>query len=87
MEASHFPLRMKYLLGPAAELQAPKSGERGYINVRLDSHKMELKMSSTISLSNFIEDEIIPEAVPMHITISDLELTLQVKYNALYLDM
>ncbi|KAL5007583.1 hypothetical protein ScPMuIL_016389, partial [Solemya velum] len=77
LEASHFPLRMKYLLGPAAELQAPKSGERGYINVRLDSHKMELKMSSTISLSNFIEDEIIPEAVPMHITISDLELTLQ----------
>ncbi|KAJ8298803.1 hypothetical protein KUTeg_022863 [Tegillarca granosa] len=73
----NYPVKLKFVSGPGAEVEAHKGEESGYMDVKADSCTLEFTMSSLANLSTFVEDEKISDTLPMHLSVTDLGLTLK----------
>lgn len=65
--------------GPCAAAHSPLAERNGFLRLLLHSCCTELCMSSLTSLGPFLEDEIIPEVIPMEIEVVDAKITLKVR--------
>ncbi|NXX98444.1 URFB1 protein, partial [Centropus bengalensis] len=63
--------------GPAAAVRSPLAVQNGFLHVLVHSYTAELFMSSLTNLGPFLEDEIIPEVIPMEIEVVDAKITLK----------
>ncbi|NXS53270.1 URFB1 protein, partial [Brachypteracias leptosomus] len=64
-------------VGPSAAVHSPLAAQNGFLQLLLHSYTAELFMSSLTSLGPFLEDEIIPEVIPMEIEVVDAKITLK----------
>lgn len=65
--------------GPSAAAHSPLAERNGFLQVLLHSRSTELCTSCLTSLAPFLEDEIIPEVIPMEIEVVDAKITLKVR--------
>lgn len=65
--------------GPCAAAHSPLAERNGFLRMLLHSLSTELCMSCLTSLGPFLEDEIIPEVIPMEIEVVDAKITLKVR--------
>lgn len=65
--------------GPCAATHSPLAERNGFLRVLLHSRSTELCTSCLTSLGPFLEDEIIPEVIPMEIEVVDAKITLKVR--------
>lgn len=65
-------------VGPGAAVHSPLAVQNGFLHLLVHSYTAELFMSSLTSLGPFLEDEIIPEVIPMEIEVVDAKITLKV---------
>ncbi|NXF32488.1 URFB1 protein, partial [Nyctibius bracteatus] len=63
--------------GPNAAVHSPLAVRNGFLHMLLHSYTAELFMSSLTNLGPFLEDEIIPEVIPMEIEVVDAKITLK----------
>ncbi|XP_039421181.1 UHRF1-binding protein 1 [Corvus cornix cornix] len=63
--------------GPCAATHSPLAERNGFLRMLLHSRSTELCTSCLTSLGPFLEDEIIPEVIPMEIEIVDAKITLK----------
>uniref|UniRef100_A0A8C5T3D7 UHRF1 binding protein 1 n=1 Tax=Malurus cyaneus samueli TaxID=2593467 RepID=A0A8C5T3D7_9PASS len=63
--------------GPSAAAHSPLAERNGFLWMLLRSLSTELCMSCLTSLGPFLEDEIIPEVIPMEIEVVDAKITLK----------
>ncbi|NXS13965.1 URFB1 protein, partial [Neodrepanis coruscans] len=63
--------------GPGAAVHSPLAPQSGFLRVLLHSCCTELCMSSLTGLGPFLEDEVIPEVIPMEIEVVDAKITLK----------
>ncbi|XP_068275265.1 bridge-like lipid transfer protein family member 3A [Nyctibius grandis] len=64
-------------VGPSAAVHSPLAVQNGFLRMLLHSYTAELFMSSLTNLGPFLEDEIIPEVIPMEIEVVDAKITLK----------
>ncbi|KAM9369413.1 bridge-like lipid transfer protein family member 3A isoform 1-T1 [Phaethornis superciliosus] len=64
-------------VGPKAALHSPLAVQNGFLQLLLHSYTAELFMSFLTNLGPFLEDEIIPEVIPMEIEVVDAKITLK----------
>ena len=74
------PIKLRYSLGPAAETLAPTAGKLGYLEIDICRLRTMLLMSSMTNLVDLIEDEVIPDAMPMRILVRKVDITLKVRH-------
>lgn len=65
--------------GPRAAAHSPLAKRNGFLQLLLHSLATELCTSCLTSLGPFLEDEIIPEVIPMEIEVVDAKITLKVR--------
>ncbi|NWZ17418.1 URFB1 protein, partial [Agelaius phoeniceus] len=63
--------------GPRAAALSPLAEHNGFLQLLLHSQATELCTSCLASLGPFLEDEIIPEVIPMEIEVVDVKITLK----------
>ncbi|NWS13864.1 URFB1 protein, partial [Pachyramphus minor] len=63
--------------GPAAAAHSPLAERNGFLRVLLQGCNTQLCMSSLTSLGPFLEDEIVPEVIPMEIEVVGAKITMQ----------
>ncbi|NWQ59589.1 URFB1 protein, partial [Neopipo cinnamomea] len=63
--------------GPAAAAHSPLAERNGFVRVLLRGCHTQLCVSSLTSLGPFLEDEIVPEVIPMEIEVVDAKITMQ----------
>ncbi|XP_064491851.1 bridge-like lipid transfer protein family member 3A [Pseudopipra pipra] len=63
--------------GPAAAAHSPLAERNGLLRVLLRGCHTQLCTSSLTGLGPFLEDEIIPEVIPMEIEVVDAKITMQ----------
>ncbi|KFO80919.1 UHRF1-binding protein 1, partial [Cuculus canorus] len=64
-------------VGPAAAVHSPLAVQNGFLHMLVHSYTAELFMSFLTNLGPFLEDEIIPEVIPMEIEVVDAKITLK----------
>ncbi|KFQ89398.1 UHRF1-binding protein 1, partial [Phoenicopterus ruber ruber] len=64
-------------LGPDAAVHSPLAVQNGFLHMLVHSYTAELFMSFLTNLAPFLEDEIIPEVIPMEIEVVDAKITLK----------
>ncbi|XP_075578666.1 bridge-like lipid transfer protein family member 3A [Pelecanus crispus] len=64
-------------VGPAAAVHSPLAVQNGFLHMLVHSYTAELFMSFLTNLGPFLEDEIIPEVIPMEIEVVDGKITLK----------
>ena len=62
----------------AAASPAAASADIGAMTARVENYSLQFKMSGLMCLSDFIEDEKLPQVVPMSITVRNVLLVLDV---------
>lgn len=65
-------------VGPNAAVHSPLAVQNGFLHMLIHSYTAELFMSFLTNLGPFLEDEIIPEVIPMEIEVVDAKITLKV---------
>lgn len=65
-------------VGPNAAVHSPLAVENGFLHMLVHSYTAEFFMSFLTNLGPFLEDEIIPEVIPMEIEVVDTKITLKV---------
>ncbi|NXO71534.1 URFB1 protein, partial [Phainopepla nitens] len=70
--------------GPCAAAHSPLAERNGFLRVLLHGRSTELCTSCLASLGPFLEDEIIPEVIPMEIEVVDAKITLKDDSPPLY---
>ncbi|XP_034978050.1 bridge-like lipid transfer protein family member 3A isoform X1 [Zootoca vivipara] len=68
---------LQYEIGPSAAVHSPLAVQNGFFHVLIHSYHAELLTSFVSSLGPFLEDEVIPEVIPMKIEIVDTKITLK----------
>ncbi|NXJ13887.1 URFB1 protein, partial [Odontophorus gujanensis] len=63
--------------GPTAAVHSPLAVQNGFLQMLLRSYTAEFFMSFLTNLGPFLEDEIIPEVIPMEIEVVDAKITLK----------
>ncbi|XP_072211999.1 bridge-like lipid transfer protein family member 3A [Excalfactoria chinensis] len=63
--------------GPNAALHSPLAVQNGFLQMLVHSYTAELFMSFLTNLGPFLEDEVIPEVIPMEIEVVDAKITLK----------
>ncbi|NWT28642.1 URFB1 protein, partial [Cardinalis cardinalis] len=63
--------------GPRAAALSPLAEHNGFLQLLLHSQATELCTSCLASLGPFLEDEVIPEVIPMEIEVVDAKITLK----------
>lgn len=69
---------LRYEIGPSAAVHSPLAVQNGFFHMLIHSYEAELLTSSLSSIGLFLEDEIIPEVIPMKIEIVNTKITLKV---------
>ncbi|NXK56772.1 URFB1 protein, partial [Chauna torquata] len=64
-------------IGPSAAVHSPLAVQNGFLHMLVHSYTAELFMSFLTNLGPFLEDEIIPEVIPMEIEVVDAKITLK----------
>ncbi|NXV73559.1 URFB1 protein, partial [Atlantisia rogersi] len=64
-------------VGPGAAVHSPLAVQNGFLRMLLHTYTAELFMSFLTNLGPFLEDEIIPEVIPMEIEVVDAKITLK----------
>ncbi|PKU30229.1 uhrf1-binding protein hypothetical protein [Limosa lapponica baueri] len=64
-------------VGPGAAVRSPLAVQNGFLHMLVHSYTAELFMSFLTNLGPFLEDEIIPEVIPMEIEVVDAKITLK----------
>ncbi|XP_029769201.1 UHRF1-binding protein 1 [Terrapene carolina triunguis] len=64
-------------IGPSAIVHSPLAIQNGFLHILIHSYNAELLMSSLTNLGPFLEDEVVPEVIPMKIEIVDAKITLK----------
>ncbi|XP_009463979.1 PREDICTED: UHRF1-binding protein 1 [Nipponia nippon] len=64
-------------VGPNAAVHSPLAVQNGFLHMLVHSYTAELFMSFLTNLGPFLEDEIIPEVIPMEIEVVDAKITLK----------
>ncbi|NXW55297.1 URFB1 protein, partial [Eurystomus gularis] len=64
-------------VGPSAAVHSPLAVQNGFLHMLVHSYTAELFMSFLTNLGPFLEDEIIPEVIPMEIEVVDAKITLK----------
>lgn len=59
-------------------MHSPLAVQNGFFHMLIHSYRAELLTSFVSSLGPFLEDEVIPEVIPMKIEIVDTKITLKV---------
>ncbi|KAJ7332970.1 hypothetical protein JRQ81_015150 [Phrynocephalus forsythii] len=75
---------LRYEIGPSAAVHSPLAVQNGFFHLLVHSYHAELLTSSFSSLGPFIEDEVIPEVIPMKIEIVDTKIVLKDDSPRLY---
>lgn len=65
-------------VGPNAAVHSSLAVQNGFLHMLVHSYRAELFMSFLTNLGPFLEDEIIPEVIPMEIEVVDAKITLKV---------
>ncbi|NWX89720.1 URFB1 protein, partial [Nothoprocta pentlandii] len=68
---------MRLDVGPSAAVRSPLAVQNGFLHMLVHSYTAELFMSSLTNLGPFLEDEVIPEVMPMEIEIVNTKITLK----------
>lgn len=66
-------------VGPNAAVHSPLAVQNGFLHMLVHSYTAEFFMSFLTNLGPFLEDEIIPEVIPMEIEVVDAKITLKVR--------
>ncbi|KFV43659.1 UHRF1-binding protein 1, partial [Tyto alba] len=64
-------------VGPNAAVRSPLAVQNGFLHMLVHSYTAEFFMSFLTNLGPFLEDEIIPEVIPMEIEVVDAKITLK----------
>ncbi|KAM6044532.1 bridge-like lipid transfer protein family member 3A isoform 1-T1 [Chlamydotis macqueenii] len=64
-------------VGPSAAVHSPLAVQNGFLHMLVHTYTAELFMSFLTNLGPFLEDEIIPEVIPMEIEVVDAKITLK----------
>ncbi|KFQ02822.1 UHRF1-binding protein 1, partial [Leptosomus discolor] len=64
-------------VGPNAAVHSPLAVQNGFLHMLVHNYTAELCMSFLTNLGPFLEDEIIPEVIPMEIEVVDAKITLK----------
>ncbi|NXE81139.1 URFB1 protein, partial [Cochlearius cochlearius] len=64
-------------VGPNAAVHSPLAVQNGFLHMLVHSYTAEFFMSFLTNLGPFLEDEIIPEVIPMEIEVVDAKITLK----------
>ncbi|NXL67028.1 URFB1 protein, partial [Chordeiles acutipennis] len=64
-------------VGPKAAVHSPLAVQNGFLHMLVHSYTAEFFMSFLTNLGPFLEDEIIPEVIPMEIEVVDAKITLK----------
>ncbi|NWU68253.1 URFB1 protein, partial [Pterocles burchelli] len=64
-------------VGPSAAVHSPLAVQNGFLRMLVHSYTAELFLSFLTNLGPFLEDEIIPEVIPMEIEVMDAKITLK----------
>ncbi|NXT93173.1 URFB1 protein, partial [Anhinga rufa] len=70
-------LCLRLEVGPNAAVHSPLAVQNGFLHMLVHSYTAELFMSFLTNLGPFLEDEIIPEVIPMEIEVVDAKITLK----------
>ena len=73
-------VRARFQKGPMTKHICEEAEERGFLEARLSDASLSLLMSTVASLTDLLEDEVIPVPVPMKLLVNDVKLSLQVKF-------
>ncbi|NXD64772.1 URFB1 protein, partial [Eolophus roseicapillus] len=68
---------LRFEVGPDAAVHSPLAVQNGFLRMLVRSYTAELFMSFLTNLGPFLEDEIIPEVIPMEIKVVDAKITLK----------
>lgn len=69
---------LRFEVGPDAAVRSPLAVQNGFLHMLVRSYTAEFFMSFLTNLGPFLEDEIIPEVIPMEIEVLDAKITLKV---------
>ncbi|NXV30124.1 URFB1 protein, partial [Rissa tridactyla] len=64
-------------VGPSAAVHSPLAVQNGFLHMLVHSYTAEFFMSFLTNLGPFLEDEIIPEVMPMEIEVVNAKITLK----------
>ncbi|NXA39638.1 URFB1 protein, partial [Eudromia elegans] len=64
-------------VGPSAARRSPLAVQNGFLHMLVHSYTAELFMSFLTNLGPFLEDEVIPEVMPMEVEIVNTKITLK----------
>lgn len=73
---------LRFEIGPSAAVHSPLAVRNGFFHMVIQNYHKELLISSLTSLGPFLEDEVIPEVIPLKIEIMDAKITLKVNICA-----
>ena len=79
-------IKMRYQIGPQAELLAETGGELGYLDCVVQNLRTSMVTSSMANLADLVEDEKIPPFMPMVVRINNSDLTLRVRVKSHWFD-
>ncbi|XP_051890497.1 UHRF1-binding protein 1 isoform X2 [Pristis pectinata] len=68
---------LRFESGPGSAVHSPLAVKNGFLQFHINNYSAELSMSSLTNLGPFLEDEIIPEVIPMKIELFDCKITLK----------
>ncbi|XP_062921699.1 bridge-like lipid transfer protein family member 3A isoform X4 [Mobula hypostoma] len=70
-------VRLRFDSGPHSSIHSPLAVKNGFLHFHISNYSAELSMSSLTNLGPFLEDEMIPEVIPMKIELFDCNITLK----------
>ncbi|XP_048353365.1 UHRF1-binding protein 1 isoform X1 [Sphaerodactylus townsendi] len=68
---------LRFEIGPGAAVHSPLAVRNGFFHMIIHSYHKELLTSFLTKLGPFLEDEVIPEVIPLKIEIIDAKITLK----------
>ncbi|XP_072742416.1 bridge-like lipid transfer protein family member 3A isoform X2 [Ciconia boyciana] len=74
---THPEVCLRLDIGPNAAVHSPLAVQNGFLHMLVHSYTAEFFMSFLTNLGPFLEDEIIPEVIPMEIEVVDAKITLK----------
>ncbi|XP_044300545.1 UHRF1-binding protein 1 isoform X2 [Varanus komodoensis] len=74
---THPEVCLRYEIGPSAKVHSPLAVQNGFFHMLVHSYHTELLTSCLSSLGPFLEDEVIPDVIPMKIELVDTKITLK----------
>ncbi|XP_067863443.1 bridge-like lipid transfer protein family member 3A [Heptranchias perlo] len=68
---------LRFESGPSSAVHSPLAVKNGFLQFHINNYNAELLMSSLTHLGPFLEDEMIPEVIPMKIELFHCRITLK----------